>query len=622
MRKLLKNEPLKIIIGLCLFVPGLILEHLGFTTSALCLFIPALLVSGLSVFIDAVRGILRRDFLDEKFLMSVASVGAIAIGEAEEGVAVMLFYLVGEWFMHLAVKRSRKSIKSLMDICPDTANLLVDGVEEEVDATDVEVGQTIIIRSGERVPVDCVVIDGACDIDTSMLTGESLPVSIKVGDSVSSGVVVIGGVITARATAVADESAAQRILELVENATERKSREESFITAFSRIYTPVVTILALIMALVPSLFGWLEFTEALYRALSFLVVSCPCALVISVPMAFFGGIGGASSIGVLYKGGNTFSPISRAECVVFDKTGTLTEGRLSIGEVLAVGMDREELLNLSASAEYGSTHPIAECLRNEATQLYPATDIVEHIGKGVVATVNGKRVAVGNAALIYEVGTEPEGDSSGTVLVSVDGVFCGAIELTDTIKSETKEAIMALRALGVKKTYILSGDRESSVSSVAQAVGVDEAFYGLLPADKLAHLESIIEKSRGSVLYVGDGVNDAPCIARADVGISMGSLGTDSAIEASDLVITSDKLTRISDAIGIARKTLAISKQNIVFAIGIKVLVLLLVAFNLAGMWMAVFADVGVAVLAILNSMRTLLVGRKVKKGVYPTNNP
>ena len=613
MRKFLKNEPLKIIIGLALFIPGFILEHLGFSSIALCLFIPALLICGLSVFIDAFRGILRRDFLDEKFLMSVASVGAIVIGEAEEGVAVMLFYLVGEWFMHMALRRSRRSIKSLMDICPDTANLLVDGVEEEVDATDIEVGQTIIIRSGERVPVDCVVIDGACDIDTSMLTGESLPVSVKVGDSVNSGVVVVGGVITARATAIADESSAQRILDLVENATERKSREESFITAFSRIYTPIVTILALCMAILPPLFGWLELTEAIYRALSFLVVSCPCALVISVPMAFFGGIGGASSLGVLYKGGNTFSPISRAECVVFDKTGTLTEGRLSIGQVYAVGMDREEIINLSASAEYGSTHPIAECLRTGATKLYPATSIVEHIGKGVVASVGGRSVAVGNTALMSLVGAVPDTEHSGTVLVAVDGVYCGAIELTDTIKIEAKEAIKALRTLGVKKTYILSGDRESSVMSVARQVGVDEAFYGLFPADKLAHLESIIERSHGSVLYVGDGVNDAPCIARADVGISMGSLGSDSAIEASDLVVTSDKLTRIADAIKIARKTLAISKQNIVFAIGVKALVLLLVSFNLAGMWMAVFADVGVAVLAILNSMRTLLVGRKNK---------
>ncbi len=614
MKGFLKNEPLKIIIGLCLFIPGLVLEHIGYGTFALCFFIPALAVSGISVFIDAFRGILRKDLLDEKFLMCVASVGAVAIGEAEEGVAVMLFFLLGEWLQNLAVKRSRKSIKALMDICPDTANLLIDGVEEEVDAFDVEVGDTVIIRSGERVPVDCIVLSGVCDIDTSAITGESLPVSVKIEDKISSGVVVIGGVITCQATATADESAASRILELVENATERKSREESFITAFSRIYTPVVTVLALLMAVIPPIFGWLAFNEALYRALSFLVVSCPCALVISVPMAFFGGIGGASTLGVLYKGGNTFSPISRAECIVFDKTGTLTEGRLSVGEVYAIGIDKEELINLSASCEFSSTHPIAECLRSVATELYPATDLAEYIGKGVVATVKGKRVAVGNALLMHEVGAKPTTEREGTVLVALDGVFCGEIELSDTVKREAKDAIKALRTLGVKRTYILSGDRESAVKRVAAEVGVDEALYGLLPEEKLENLERIIKTSHGSVLYVGDGVNDAPCIARADVGISMGSLGTDSAIEASDLVIMSDNLTRIADAIKLARKTLSISKQNIVFAIGIKALVLLLVSFNLAGMWMAVFADVGVAVLAILNSMRTLLVGRKNKQ--------
>ena len=613
MKKLLKNEPLKIILGLCLFIPGLILEHFGFKIASL-LFILALAVSGLSVFIDAIKGILRRDFLDEKFLMSIASIGAMIIGECEEGVAVMLFFLLGEWFEHIAVRKSRKSIKALMDICPDTATILIDGEECEVDAFDVEVGQTIIVRSGERVPVDCRVIDGVSELDTSMMTGESIPVSVTACDFVSSGVVVIGGVIRAETLAVADESAASRILELVENATERKSREESFITTFSRVYTPIVTALALLMALIPSIFGWLTPSDAIYRALSFLVVSCPCALVISVPMAFFGGIGGASSLGVLYKGGNTFAPLARIESLVLDKTGTLTEGRLTVSDIEAIDIDAEELINLAASAEYGSSHPIAECLKARATSLYEATDIEELIGKGIIATVKGQRIAVGNRSLMEEVGAECRADAVGSVIVAADGIFRGYITLSDTVKPEAREAIAALRRLGVKRTYILSGDREESVRAVAEAVGIDEAHHGLLPKEKLEQLERIIKESRGSTVYVGDGVNDSPSIARADVGISMGSLGSDSAIEASDIVIMSDNLARIADAVRIARKTLAISKENIIFAIGIKLLVLILVSLNLAGMWMAVFADVGVAVLAILNSMRTLLFGRKRKK--------
>ncbi len=616
MKKLLKNEPLRIILGLCLFIPGLILEHLGFSIASLVLFILALAVGGIAVFIDAIKGILRRDFLDEKFLMSIASIGAMIIGEYEEGVAVMLFFLLGEWFEHIAVRKSRKSIKALMDICPDTATVLIDGEECEVDAFDVEVGQTIVVRSGERVPVDCRVISGACDLDTSMMTGEAIPVSVGVGDSVNSGVVVVGGVIHAEAQAVADESSASRILEMVENATERKSKEESFITTFSRVYTPIVTALALLMALIPSIFGWLAPSDAIYRALSFLVVSCPCALVISVPMAFFGGIGGASSLGVLYKGGNTFAPLARIERLVLDKTGTLTEGRLTISEIDAVGIDKEELVCLAASAEYGSSHPIAEGIKARAKELYEATDIEELIGKGVIATVKGQRIAVGNQCLMAEVGAECQASKAGSVLVAVDGVFRGSITLSDTVKSEASEAILTLRRLGVKRTYILSGDREEAVRSVAMEAKIDEMHHSLLPEEKLEMLEKIIAESHGTVVYVGDGVNDSPSLARADVGISMGSLGSDSAIEASDVVIMSDNLCRITDAVRIARKTIAISKENIIFAIGIKLIVLVLVSLNLAGMWMAVFADVGVAVLAILNSMRTLLFGRRNNKNI------
>lgn len=609
LKRLYKNEPLRIGIGLALFIPALILEHTGFSGVSLGLFIAALILSGVDVFISAVRGILRGDVFDEKLLMSVAAIGAMIIGEAEEGVAVMLFFLVGEWFEHIAVRRSRSSIRSLMDIRPDTATVLVNGKEAELDAEDVEVESTIVIRSGERVPIDCTVISGECDLDNSALTGESLPLSIRVGDEISSGAVVLGGVITCKTVRTADCSAAARILDLVENAQERKSRAESFITRFSRVYTPIVFALAVLMATIPSIFGWLSFTDSLYRALSFLVVSCPCALVISVPMAFFGGIGNAASRGILYKGGNVFAPLAHINEVVFDKTGTLTEGKLTVSDVTAVDIAPEYLVSLAASAEYASLHPVAQALKATAREIFPAENITEISGKGIVATVNGISVAVGNSYLMAEKGiTVP---STTGVYVALDGKYAGVITFADKIKDEAYCAIESLRRLGVNKISMLSGDRRENAENVGMTLKLDEVNAELLPDGKLDLLERKITESRGAVVYVGDGINDAPCLARADVGVAMGSLGTDSAIEAADAVIMSDNLERLADAVKIARKTERIARENIILAIGIKALVLLLVSLDMAGMWMAVFADVGVAVIAILNSFRTLIGKRK-----------
>lgn len=611
MKRLLKSELFKIILGLSLFIPGVILSHFEYEYLSLGFLIAALLVSGFSVFSGAVRGMLRGDLLDEKFLMSIASVGAFIIGEATEGVAVMLFFLVGEYFEHKAVRRSRRSIKELLDICPDTARVVIDGEEEEMDAEDVEVGTTLIVRPGERVPLDSRIVSGTCRVDTSSLTGESMPRDAGVGDEIDSGVIVLDGAVTCVSIRTHSASRASVVLELVENARERKSKEENFITKFSRIYTPTVTGLAILMALIPWILGVISWQSSVYRALSFLVVSCPCALVISVPMAFFGGIGAAASVGILYKGGNTFSPISRVESVVFDKTGTLTTGEFSVAEIHSL-IDEGELLALVSSAEHNSNHPIARCLKAACSDATAAEEIRDVPGRGILASVGGREIAVGNRMLMADVGAVCELDGY-SVYVARDGQFIGAILVSDTVKPEAKAAIDSLRKLGVKHTYMLSGDRESSAVSVGGELGIDKVYHSLMPEDKYRILEDIISDSAGGVVYVGDGINDAPCLTRADVGIAMGERGADSAIEAADAVIISDNLARLSDTVRIARKTLNISKQNIVFAIGIKLLAMLLVATGIVGMWMAVFADVGVAVLAILNSMRTLRYKRKNK---------
>ena len=602
-RKLAKNELFGIITGAALFIPALVLERLEFNTGSLLLYILALLFAGFGVFSDALRGILRRDLLDEKFLMSIASIGAMIIGERSEGVAVMLFFLVGEYFEHRAVAKSRRSIRSLMEIKPDEATVIRDGIEERALAEDVEVGETIVIRPGERVPLDCEIVSGASSVDTSALTGESLPRYVGVGGSLDSGVIVLDGLLTCRALRIADESRAARVLELVEYASEKKAPEESFITKFSHYYTPAVVIAALLLAVIPPIFGLAQLTDSVYRALSFLVVSCPCALVISVPMAFFGGIGGAASKGILFKGGSVFSAVASAKTVAFDKTGTLTTGEFEAHRVRAIGIHEAELLALVASVESGSNHPIARALSSLTERRFEVSELTELAGRGVTTIVNNARVAVGNAALMSELGIKAEASALGAILVAKDGVLVGEIILADTEKSEAKEAIRALRKLGVTKTMMLTGDRAANAAPVADSLGIDETRAELMPEDKFAY----IEKSERTI-YVGDGINDAPALRMATVGVAMGRGGQDSAIEAADLVIMSDNLMRIPTAIKIARKTVGIAKQNIIFAIGVKLLILGLIALGFANMWLAVFADVGVAVIAILNAMRALRV--------------
>ena len=613
-----KSELGRIIIGLSLFVAAFICDAVSrpqpthhLHTVALVIYLFALAVAGIPVFVAAIRGILRGDLLDEKFLMSVASVGAIIIGETSEGVAVMLFFLVGEYFEHRAVAHSRKSIRALMSIRPDEATVLIDGVERVLDAEDVEIGSTIIIRAGERVPIDSTVILGSADVDTSALTGESMPRAVSVGARIESGSVVMNGVITCRTERTADESAAARILELVENASENKSKEESFITRFSRFYTPIVVGLAVLMALIPPICRLMSWSDAVYSALNFLVISCPCALVISVPMAFFGGIGGAASRGILFKGGNVFSPLAKADSFAFDKTGTLTTASFKVSRVIAAGnMDEDTLVFLAASAEYGSNHPLSECIKSYAKSSVIPTEYREIAGRGVVAMVEGKTVLVGNSALLCESGIlVSEDDKSAALIVAVDGEYVGKIIVEDATKKEAESAIASLKKLGARRIAMLSGDRRDNAERVGRELGISEIHAELLPQEKYEKLAQIIEASTATV-YVGDGINDAPAIVSADVGIAMGAMGSDSAIEAADVVIMSDSLDRIPTAVKIARKTVGIAKMNIVFALAVKGAILALSAFGFANMWLAVFADVGVAVIAILNAIRTMKVGK------------
>ena len=572
-------------------------------------FIPAYILISYDVLWGAVKNLLDGRMLDERFLMSVATLGAWAVGDYPETVAVMLFYQVGELFQSLAVERSRKSIGTLMELRPDSARVFRNGDWEEVDPDEVEIGEKVLVRPGERVPLDGVVLEGDTLLDTMALTGEAMPRHAGVGDAVNSGVVNTSGVITLEVTKLFGDSTVARILELVENSADNKSKSEAFITRFARVYTPAVVVAAVLVAVIPSLITG-DWNTWVYRGLSFLVVSCPCALVISVPLSFFGGIGGAAKQCILVKGSNYLEKLGDMHCVAFDKTGTLTTGKLYVHEVCpAPGVSQEELLKLAAAAEHHSSHPIAACIREAAGDYAPAEDVSEQAGYGVSALVAGKRVHVGGRRLMEQCGVEaPAVEAAGTLsYVEADGKYMGYVRIGDAPKAHAKEAIQGLRRAGVSHTVLLTGDRKASGEALARELGIDEARCELLPGDKVTALESIMKERPGQVVgYVGDGINDAPVLARADVGVAMGALGADAAIEAADVVLMDDDPSKLPLAVAIARRTRRIVKENIVFALGVKLLVLALTAIGITNMWGAVFGDVGVAVIAILNALRCL----------------
>lgn len=564
------------------------------------------------------QNIQNKDFMDENFLMTVASLGAFCLTEYSEAVAVMLFYQVGEWFQSYALDRSRKSISALMDIRPEYANLEKDGTVEEVDPEEVQTGDIIVIKPGERIPLDGTVISGTSSIDTSALTGESVPRTVREGGEVISGCINETGLLKVKVSRPYENSTVARILDLVENATDKKSRSEQFITKFARIYTPVVVYSAIALAIIPSLFTG-EWSTWIYRALEFLVISCPCALVISVPLAFFGGIGGASKCGILVKGSTYLQDLAEVKTMVFDKTGTLTKGTFEVRKIQAEGMSDEELLELTAKAEAFSTHPIALSIERKAKLADPKAgvgDVQEIAGKGLIADVDGKKVAAGNRKLMQSLNIPesvlPEGSGFGTIVyVAVDGLFAGVIEVADEPKEEAKSVFNLLHKEGISKFIMLTGDSETVAQTVARETGMDEVRAQLLPEQKVECLEEILDHPhQGLVAYVGDGINDAPVLTRADVGIAMGSLGSDAAIEAADIVLMDDQLASLVTAIKISRKTIHIAKENIIFALVVKIGMLILGALGIVNMWGAVFADVGVSVLCILNSIRALNVSK------------
>ncbi|MGM9363951.1 heavy metal translocating P-type ATPase [Flavonifractor plautii] len=561
----------------------------------------------------AVRNIAHGQVFDENFLMSLATVGALATGEYPEAVFVMLFYQVGELFQSYAVDQSRKSITSLMDIRPDYANIEVDGQLRQVDPEDVAVGDTIVIKAGERIPLDGVVLEGTSNVDTAALTGESLPREAQPGDDVISGCVNLSGLLRVRVTKAFEESTVAKILDLVENSSSKKAKAENFITKFARYYTPAVVLAAVALALLPPLFTSIQWVDSIQRALNFLVVSCPCALVISVPLSFFGGIGGASKNGILVKGGNYLEVLAKTELVVFDKTGTLTRGVFNVTAIHPDHCGEAQLLELAALAESYSDHPISRSLKEAYGKELDASrvsNVEELSGRGVRATVDGRQICAGNDKLMEDIGVSwhPCHRVGTTVHVASDGVYLGHIVISDEVKPDAKEAITALKACGVRRTVMLTGDAKAVGESVAQELGLDEVHTQLLPADKVTRVEALLGEvsPKGALAFVGDGINDAPVLSRADIGIAMGGLGSDAAIEAANIVLMDDKPSKLADAIRIARRTLAIVRQNIVFALAVKFLVLALSAAGVANMWEAVFADVGVSVIAILNAMRAL----------------
>ena len=613
----MKKRGIKIIIALILYIFAMVIKFDNELINNV-IFIISYIIVGLDILKKAIRNIFRGEVFDENFLMAVATLGAFGIGEFPEAVAVMLFYQIGELFQSYAVDKSRKSIASLMDIRPDFANVYRNGKIEKVEPQNVKIGETIIIKPGEKVPLDGIVIEGNTSLDTKALTGEAMPAEVKEGEEVLSGSININGVIKLEVKKEFGESTVSKILDLVENASSKKSKSENFITKFAKYYTPTVVIIALILAILPPLIiEGASFQDWIYRALSFLVVSCPCALVISIPLSFFGGIGGASKIGVLVKGSNYLEALANTEIAVFDKTGTLTKGIFEVQKIEPIGISKEELLKISAYAENYSNHPISKSIKQAYNKEIDEKEIIdsqELSGLGVMAKISNKNVLVGNEKLMQEKGIEYEKcNEIGTILyVAIEGKYAGYILISDTIKKDSKYTIQELKRHNIKQTVMLTGDKKEVGESVAKEIGIDKVYTQLLPADKVKKVEELLKtkSAKGKLAFVGDGINDAPVLAISDIGIAMGGLGADSAIEAADIVIMTDEPSKILKSIKISKKTMKIVKENIVFAIFVKILVLVLSAFGLSTMWEAVFADVGVSIIAIINAFRALRIKR------------
>ena len=613
----MKKKGIKIIIALILFIIAMLINFNSEIINKI-IFLVAYIIVGFEIVRKALKNIIRGKVFDENFLMTVATIGAFGIGEFPEAVAVMLFYQVGELFQSYAVDKSRKSIANLMDIRPDFANIEKDGKIQKVDPDDVKIGDIIVVKPGEKIPLDGIVIDGNSSIDTKALTGESLPKEIEKGEEVLSGTINLNGVIKIKVTKEFGESTVSKILDLVENASSKKSKSENFITKFAAYYTPIVVIIALILAIIPPLLvKGASFSDWIYRALSFLVVSCPCALVISIPLSFFGGIGGASKMGILIKGSNYLEQLANTEIIVFDKTGTLTEGVFEVQKVSPVDISEEELLRITAYAENYSNHPISVSLKKAYNKRIDEKEIIkteEISGHGIVAQIGNKEVLVGNEKLMKQKEIDYQKcDEIGTILyIAINGKYAGYILIADKIKKDSIKAIKNLKKNNIKQTIMLTGDRKDVGESVAKELGLDKVYTELLPDGKVEKVETLLKEKteKGKLAFVGDGINDAPVLAISDIGIAMGALGSDSAIEAADIVLMTDEPSKIVDAIYLSKRTMRIVKENIVFAIFIKVLVLILSAIGLSTMWEAVFADVGVSIIAIINALRVL----KVKK--------
>lgn len=604
-----KHSLYRIIGSALLFVLAVVINAEGLLRLALFL-IPYLII-GFPVLKKAAVNISHGQVFDENFLMCIATIGALIVGEYPEAVFVMLFYQVGDLFESVAVGKSRDSISALVDICPEYVNIERDGRIEQLDPDEAEIGDIMVIKPGEKVPLDGIITEGTSSLNTSALTGESLPLDVKKGDSIISGCINLNGLIRAQVTKEYSDSTVSKILELVENSAENKAHTENFITRFASYYTPAVVFAAAALAVIPVFVFGGSARDWVMRALNFLVVSCPCALVISVPLSYFSGIGCASSKGILVKGSNYLEALAKASTVVFDKTGTLTKGSFSVTDICPSSMEKEDLLEMTALAETYSNHPISISIRNACTAVPDSgrvSDYEEIPGKGVKAVIDGRAVYAGNARLMSELGLKASETPAGTACVhtAIDGAYAGYILISDTIKEDSKAAIESLKALGIQNTVMLSGDNRANAIKTAEETGIDTVYSDLLPSDKVKWLEDIIKNSPGKTVFVGDGINDAPSLTRADVGIAMGGLGSDAAIEAADIVLMDDKPSKIALALKIAKKTASIVRQNITFALAVKILVLILSAFGLSNMWEAVFADVGVSVIAIINSMRAM----------------